>query len=133
MKTEPLIAKASQKTTSTSTSTFRWTAALLATIVGVVNLYYGNSYAGFYENLWYVMGGIYILAAVLLAVNELPHFVQPAVFGYALFLISLWAVGAATTGAGLDIVAYLDKAIEAIFAINVALLIRDSRAAMSWR
>ncbi len=121
------------RTIVTSTSTLRWTATALAIVVGVVNFYYGNNYAGFYENLWYIMGGIYIFAAILLAANEMPHLVQPTVFGYALFLLSLWAAGAIATGAGLDWVAYIDKAIEAVLAIDVALLIRNFRNSMGWK
>jgi hypothetical protein len=105
----------------------RWTAVLLLLIVGMIDLYYGNSYAGFFENLWYVMGGIYIFSAIVIASNILPHFAQLVIFAYAIFLWSLWAAAALETGAGLDIVAYLDKAIEAVLAINMALLLRSSR------
>src|SRR2546428_6125913 len=110
-----------------SSTTLRWIATALATITGAINFYYGNTYAGFYENLWYVMGGIYIFAAIVLAANVMPNFVQPTVFGYALFLLSLWAVAAVLTGAGLDLVAYADKAVEAFLAADLALLIRRSR------
>ncbi len=110
-----------------SRSTIRWTSTILAIITGAINFYYGNTYAGFYENLWYVMGGIYIFAAIVLAANVMPNFVQPTVFGYALFLLSLWAVSAILTGAGLDLVAYADKAVEGLLALNLALLIRKSR------
>jgi len=68
----------------------RWTAVALLLITGIVDLYYGNSYAGFYENLWYVMGGIYVFAAIVIAANIEPHFSQLTVFAYALFLWSLW-------------------------------------------
>jgi len=93
----------------------------------MIDLYYGNSYAGFYENLWYVMGGIYILAAIVIAANIEPHFSQLLVFGYALFLWSLWATTALETGAGLDVIAYTDKAIEAVLAVNMVLLFRTTR------
>jgi len=105
----------------------RWTAVALLFIIGFLNIYYGNFYAGFFENLWYVMGAIYVFTAAVIAANFEPRFSQPAVFGYAVFLFSLWATTAFATGAGLDIIAYLDKAIEAVLIVNVALLVRKSR------
>src|SRR5437899_6504224 len=105
----------------------RWLAVGLLLFVGIIDLYYGNSFAGFYENLWYVMGGIYIFAAIVIAANIEPHFSQLTVFAYALFLWSLWATTALETGAGLDAVAYADKAVEAVLAINMALLFRSTR------
>ena len=108
----------------------RWTAVALLFIVGFLDIYYGNFYAGFFESLWYVMGGIYIFTAAVIASNFEPRFAQPAVFGYALFLLALWATTAAATGAGLDIVAYADKAIEAVLVVNMALLIRKVRPSL---
>src|SRR6266568_9476935 len=105
----------------------RWTAVLLLLVIGAIDLYYGNSYAGFYENLWYVMGGIYIFAGLVIEANIEPHFSQLLVFGYALFLWALWATTALETGAGLDVVAYTDKAIEAVLAVNMVLLFRTTR------
>ena len=105
----------------------RWTAVVLLLATGILDLYYGNSFAGFYENLWYVMGGIYIFAALVIAANLEPHFSQLTVFAYTLFLWSLWATVALETGTGLDGVAYADKAIEAVLAVNMALLFRSSR------
>ncbi len=113
-------------------ATLRWSAAILAAVTGIISFYYGDTYAGFYENLWYVMGGIYVFAAILLAANEMPHLVQPTVFGYAIFLLVLWAVGAISTGAGLDIIAYLDKGIEVILVVNLVILIRNFRTCMNW-
>ena len=104
-----------------------WTAVALLLAIGGIDLYYGNSYAGFFENLWYVMGGLYVLAALVIAANIEPRFSQFAVFGYALFLWSLWATVALGTGTGTDAVAYTDKALEAILAINMVLLIRESQ------
>jgi len=127
MKSEPSVNQIAERINMRSRSTIRWTSTILAIITGAINFYYGNTYAGFYENLWYVMGGIYIFAALVLAANIMPDFVQPTVFGYALFLLSLWGVGALLTGAGLDIVAFVDKAVEAVLALNLALLIRKSR------
>src|SRR5437899_3859848 len=104
-----------------------WTRVVLLLATGILDFYYGNSFAGFYENLWYVMGGIYIFAAIVLAANVVPNFVQPTIFGYALFLLSLWAVGALLTGAGVDAVAFVDKGVEALLAVNMGLLIQKSR------
>src|SRR2546425_11405704 len=106
----------------------RWIAVALIFATGLLDIYYGNFYAGFFENLWYVMGSIYIFTAAVIAANFEPRFAQPAVFGYAIFLFVLWATTALGTGAGLDTVAYLDKAIEALLVVNMALLIRRSRA-----
>lgn len=105
----------------------RWTAVALLFITGFLDIYYGNFFAGFFESLWYVMGGIYIFTAAVIASNFEPRFAQPAVFGYAVFLLILWATTAIATGAGLDIVAYADKAIEALLIVNMALLIRQVR------
>jgi hypothetical protein len=106
----------------------RWTAVALLLATGILDLYYGNSNAGFFENLWYVMGGIYVFAAIIVAANIEPRFSQLTVFAYAVFLLSLWATTALETGAGLDMVAYTDKAVEAILAVNMALLFHSSRA-----
>lgn len=105
----------------------RWTAVALLLVTGIIDLYYGNSFAGFYENLWYVMGGIYVFAAIVIAANVEPRFSQLAIFAYALFLWSLWAAAALETGTGLDMVAYADKAVEAVLAVNMALLFRSSK------
>ena len=104
----------------------RWSAVGLLFVTGLIDIYYGNFYAGFFENLWYVMGSIYIFTAAVIAANFEPRFAQPAVFGYAIFLFVLWATTALGTGAGLDTIAYLDKAIEALLVVNMAVLIRRS-------
>ena len=103
-----------------------WSAVGLLFATGLIDIYYGNFYAGFFENLWYVMGSIYIFTAAVIAANFEPRIAQPAVFGYAIFLLVLWATTALGTGAGLDTVAYVDKAIEAILVVNMAVLIRRS-------
>ncbi len=108
----------------------RWTAVSLLLVTGIIDLYYGNSFAGFYENLWYVMGGIYIFAAIIIVANIEPRFSQLTIFAYTLFLWSLWATTALGTGAGLDLVAYADKAVEAVLAANMMLLFRSSRASV---
>ena len=105
----------------------RWTAVAWMLVVGALDIYYGNYNAGFWENLWYVMGGIYIFAAIIIAADIESHFSQLLVFGYALFLFALWATTALEAGAGLSPVAYLDKALEAVLAVNMALLLRSSR------
>ncbi len=105
----------------------RWLAVGLLLVVGVIDLYYGNSFAGFYENLWYVMGGVYIFAAIVIAANIEPRFSQLTVFAYTLFLWSVWATVALQTGTGLDTVAYADKAVEVVLAVNLALLFHSSR------
>ena len=111
----------------------RWSAVALLLVTGIIDLYYGNSFAGFYENLWYVMGGIYIFAAIVIAANIEPRFSQLTVFAYTLFLWSVWATVALETGTGLDAVAYADKAIEAVLAVNMVLLFRNSRISLNPR
>ena len=106
---------------------FRWTSVVLLLVVGALDLYYGNSYAGFYENLWYVMGGIYIFAALVIAADIESHFSQLLVFAYAIFLFALWATTALGAGAGLSPVAYLVNALELVLAVNMALLLRSTR------
>src|SRR3989475_12677266 len=105
----------------------RWSAVVLLLVTGIIDLYYGNSFAGFYENLWYVMGGIYVFAALVIAANIEPRFSQLTVFAYTVFLWSVWAAVALETGTGLGAVAYADKAIEAFLAVNMVLLFRSSR------
>ncbi len=41
--------------------------------------------------------------------------------------VSVWATVAVETGTGLDVVAYADKAVEVVLAVNLALLFRSSR------
>lgn len=108
----------------------RWTAVALLFITGFLDIYYGNSYAGFFESLWYVMGAIYIFTGAVIASNFEPCFAQPAAFGYAVFLLVLWATTAIGTGAGLDIVAYIDKTVGAVLIVNLALLIRTVRPSL---
>ena len=73
------------------------------------------------------MGGVYIFAAIVIAANIEPRFSQLTVFAYTLFLWSVWATVAVETGTGLDVVAYADKAVEVVLAVNLALLFRSSR------
>ena len=111
----------------------RWTAVALLIITGSIDFYYGNFNAGFYENLWYVTGGIYIFAAIIIAANVEPRFSQLTIFAYTLFLWAVWATVALETGTGLNTVAYADKAVEAILAVNIALLFRSSRISVNSR
>jgi hypothetical protein len=109
----------------------RWTAVALLLIAGIIDFYYGNSYAGFYENLWYITGGIYLFAAIIIAANIEPRFSQLTVFAYTLFLWSVWATVALQTGIGLDTIAYADKAVEAVLAVNMVFLFRTSRTSVN--
>jgi hypothetical protein len=67
---------------------------------------------------------------LVIAANIEPRFSQIAVFAYTLFLWTVWATVALETGTGLDAVAYADKAVEAILAINMVLLFRSTRASV---
>ncbi len=99
-------------------------AILLMSTVGILDLAYGSLYAGGnYENIWYVMGAIYIVLAGVTALELQPWLFQPTVLGYSLFLFSAWL----TSGVSRDPVAYSDKAIEVILAISMVQLIRMSR------
>src|SRR5947209_4635990 len=109
----------------------RWSAVSLLFVVGLIDIYYGNFYAGFFENLWYVMGSIYIFTGAVIAANFEPRFTQPAVFGYAIFLFALWATTALGTVAALDTVPYVATAIEASLVVTMPLLIRSPRTPCS--
>ena len=105
----------------------RWSAVALILVVGALDIYYGNYNAGFWENLWYVMGGIYIFAALVIAADIESHFSQLLVFAYAIFLFALWATTALGAGAGLSPIAYLVNALEVVLVVNMALLLRSTR------
>ncbi len=100
----------------------RWTAAALLVAAGLIDIPYGWVYvAGFASYLWYAMGAIYVLIAGMMALNVRPQIVQPLALAYGLFLLSAWA-----TGGSRDNVAYLDKAIEVVLAVNLVVLIRNT-------
>ncbi len=101
----------------------RWTASIVLLVSGLIDIPYGWFYvAGFASYLWYAMGAIYILMAGMIAINIRPRVFQPLALGYSVFLLAAWATGGAR-----DIVAILDKLIEAVAAVNLVLLIR-----MTW-
>ena len=75
--------------------------------------------AGYASYVWYAMGMIYIITAGIVAVNMRHRLFQPWALAYTLFLLSAWV-----TGGYRDVVAFADKAIEAVLAINLILLIR---------
>ncbi len=102
--------------------TLRWTAAILLVITGVIDIPYGWFFvAGFASYLWYAMGAIYLVIAGMLVLNVRPRLYQPLALGYSLFLLSAWA-----TGGSRDLVAYIDKVIEVVLAINLVLLVRHT-------
>jgi len=108
-----------------SSNILRAGAVSLMSALGVIDLAYGSLYAGGnYENIWYVMGAIYIVLAGITALGLQTWLFQPTVLGYALFLSSAWL----TSGVSRDPVAYADKAIEVILAISMVQLIRVSRS-----
>ena len=100
----------------------RWTASIALLVAGLIDIPYGWFYvAGFASYLWYAMGAIYVLIAGMLVMNVRPGVFQPLALGYTLFLLSAWV-----TGGSRDVVAFLDKAIEVVVVINLALLIRTT-------
>lgn len=99
----------------------RAAAILLMSALGLIDLAYGFIYAGGnYENIWYVMGAIYLILAGVMVLEVEPWLFQPIVLGYSLFLFFAWL----TSGVSRDPIAYGDKAIEVILAISMVQLIR---------
>ena len=95
-------------------------AAILLGATGLIDIPYGWFYvAGFASYIWYAMGAIYLITAGAVAVNVRPGLFQLWALGYTLFLLSAWA-----TGGSRDLVAFVDKAIETLLAINLVMLIR---------
>jgi hypothetical protein len=96
----------------------------------LLDLAYGFLYAGGnYENIWYVMGAIYLALAGATAMEIEPWLIQPIVLGYSIFLFFAWL----TSGVSRDPVAYGDKALEVILAISMLQLIRITWPMMSTR
>lgn len=111
-------------------NTLRLGAISLMLALGILDLAYGFLYAGGnYENIWYVMGAIYLVLAGVTALEIEPGLTQPIVLGYSLFLFFAWL----TSGVSRDPVAYSDKAIEVILAISMIQLIRITWPSMSPR
>ena len=109
-----------------SSNMLRGAVALLLSVLGVLDLVYGFFYAGGnYENIWYVMGAIYIVLAGVLILEIQPLLSRPIVLGYPILLFFAWLA----SGVGRDPVAYADKAVEVILAISAIQLIRISHAA----
>jgi hypothetical protein len=114
----------------TSSNSLRAGAISLMSALGVLDLAYGSLYAGGnYENIWYVMGAIYLVLAGVTALEIEPSLFQATVLGYAIFLFFAWL----TSGVSRDPVAYSDKAIEVILAINMMQLIRITWPSTSGR
>ena len=100
----------------------RGTASILLLATGLIDIPYGWFYvAGYASYIWYAMGAVYIATAGVLAMNLRRRAFQPWALAYTLFLLSAWA-----TGGSRDIVAYADKAIEVVLAINLVLLVRTA-------
>ena len=105
-------------------------AVILLLVLGLLDLSYGFLYAGGnYENIWYVMGAIYLVLAGVTALEIEPRLTQPIVLGYSLFLFFAWL----TSGVSRDPMAYGDKAIEVILAISMIQLIRVTWPSISPR
>lgn len=98
----------------------RWTTSIALLVAGSIDIPYGWFYvAGFASYLWYAMGAIYIFFAGMIAMNIRPRIFQPLALGYSVFLLAAWAAGGSR-----DLVAILDKLVEAVAAVNLVLLIR---------
>ncbi len=101
----------------------RGAVVFLLLVLGVLDLVYGFLYAGGnYENIWYVMGAIYIVLAGVIVLEIEPLLFRPIVLGYSILLFFAWL----TSGVGRDPVAYVDKAIEVVLATSAMQLIRVS-------
>jgi hypothetical protein len=102
--------------------TLRWTSTILLLVGGLIDIPYGWFYvAGYASYIWYTMGIVYILTAGVFAMNLRHRLFQPWALAYTLFLLSAWV-----TGGYRDILAYADKAIEAVLVINLVFLIRTT-------
>jgi hypothetical protein len=113
-----------------SSKMLRAEAILLMAALGVLDLAYGFLYAGGnYENIWYVMGALYIVFAGVTALDIEPWLFQPIVFGYSVFLLFAWLTAVVSR----DPIAYIDKAIETILAISMIQLIRVTWPSTSTR
>ena len=109
-----------------SSNMLRGAVVLLLSVLGVLDLVYGFLYAGGnYENIWYIMGAIYIVLAGVMVLEIEPVLFRPIVLGYSILLFFAWL----TSGVGRDPVAYADKATEVVLAISALQLIRISHPA----
>ncbi|MCS4540480.1 MAG: hypothetical protein HYU03_07315 [Thaumarchaeota archaeon] len=126
----------------------RWLAVLLLLATGIVHTLYGAYYVGGttqasggyggyagdggssyggqsatpggISTVFYVMGAIYFIGVVLLALNHRPRLFQLLALIYTLLLLIIWGVAGAR-----DTIAFLDKAIEVILIINLVVLLRQ--------
>jgi peptidoglycan/LPS O-acetylase OafA/YrhL len=105
--------------------TLRWTAVVLLLAIGAIHEYYGafvaNSYGnvyGYSHSMWfYMMGLIYCMGAAAIAANFKPNIFGTLAAIYAALLIGIYfCLGS------FDTIGYVDKAIEVILMINLAML-----------
>jgi hypothetical protein len=102
--------------------TLRWTSTILLIVSGLIDIPYGWFFvAGYASYIWYAMGIVYIITAGVFAMNLRHRLFQPWALAYTLFLLSAWV-----TGGYRDIVAYGDKAVEVILALNLVFLMRTT-------
>lgn len=116
-------------------SSLRWLAVALLLATGVIHVVYGAYYlegtsstggygntvssgGGSFSTIFYIMGAVYLVGAVLLAINVRPRLFQTLALAYTVTLLAVWALAGAR-----ESIAYVDKAIEVILAINLIMLI----------
>ncbi len=82
---------------------------------------YGNTVSspgGTLSTVFYALGAIYLVGVVLVAINVRPRLFQTLALLYTVILLAAWAFAGAR-----DSIAYVDKAIEVILAVNLIVLI----------
>ncbi len=117
------------------TSGLRWLAVALLLAAGLIHEVYGAYYVGGVSTsggygdtvssaggglstVFYIMGAIYFAGVVLVAINVRPRLFQTLALFYIVILLAAWALAGAR-----DSIAYVDKAIEVLLAVNLIVLI----------
>ena len=100
-----------------SAAPLRWLAVVLLLATALIHLVYGY-YAEAAAPAFYGMGIVFFVGVGTLATDYRPRLFQPLALAYTLLVLVTWAsIGSRT------MVAYVDKSLEAVLIINLALLL----------